>query len=69
MERIARLKGIKWIPVPFKGNADQINALLGKHIDAIASSTAWAPQVDAGQFRLLVTFPAQRTKSWPSTWR
>jgi tripartite-type tricarboxylate transporter receptor subunit TctC len=66
MERIARLKGIKWIPVPFKGNADQINALLGRHIDAIASSTAWAPQVEAGQFRLLVTFPAQRTKSWPA---
>ena len=66
MERIARLKGIKWIPVPFKGNAEQINALLGRHIDAIASSTAWAPQVEAGQFRLLVTFPAQRTKSWPT---
>jgi len=65
MERIARLKGVKLTPVPFKGNAEQINALLGGHIHAIASSTAWAPQVEAGQFRLLVTFAANRTKSWP----
>jgi hypothetical protein len=43
MERIARLKGIRWmIPVPFRANADQIKALLGRHIDAMASSTASA---------------------------
>jgi tripartite-type tricarboxylate transporter receptor subunit TctC len=65
MQRIARAKGIDWVPVPFKGNADQINALLGGHIHAIASSTGWAPQVEAGQFRMLVTFGAERTKSWP----
>jgi tripartite-type tricarboxylate transporter receptor subunit TctC len=66
MERIGRLKGIKWTPVPFKGNAAQITALLGGHIHAIASSTGWASQVNAGEFRLLVTFGANRTKSWPA---
>ena len=42
-----------------------INALLGGHINADADSTSWAPQVNAGQFRLLVTWGAQRTKNWP----
>jgi tripartite-type tricarboxylate transporter receptor subunit TctC len=65
MERIAKQRGLKLTPVPFKGNADQINALLGGHIHSIVSSTAWAPQVKAGQFRLLVTFGATRTRTWP----
>jgi len=66
MERIARQQGIKWVAIPFKGNPEQINALLGGHIDSIASSTGWGPQVDSGEFRLLVTFGAARTRSWPT---
>lgn len=66
MEQIAKLQGVKWTHVPFKGGADVINALLGGHINADADSTSWAPQVNAGQFRLLVTWGAQRTKNWPN---
>ncbi len=66
MEQIARLQGVKWTHVPFKGGAEVINALLGGHIDADADSTSWAPQVNAGQFRLLVTWGAHRTKNWPN---
>jgi tripartite-type tricarboxylate transporter receptor subunit TctC len=29
-------------------------------------STGWAPQVNDGRFRLLVTWGAERTKSWPT---
>ncbi|HEY7299689.1 MAG TPA: tripartite tricarboxylate transporter substrate binding protein [Xanthobacteraceae bacterium] len=65
MELIARQQGIKWVAVPFRGNAEQITALLGGHIDAISSSTGWAPQVKAGKFRLLITYGAHRTQSWP----
>jgi tripartite-type tricarboxylate transporter receptor subunit TctC len=65
MELIARQQSIKWVAVPFRGNAEQITALLGGHIDAISSSTGWAPQVKAGKFRLLVTYGANRTQSWP----
>ena len=36
MEQIAKRKGIKWTQVPFKGGADNMNALLGGHIDAFA---------------------------------
>lgn len=65
MLQIAKQQGIRWISVPFKGVADAINALLGGHIHAIADSTGWAPQVNAGQFRQLVFFGEARTKNWP----
>jgi tripartite-type tricarboxylate transporter receptor subunit TctC len=66
MERIAREQRIEWTHVPFKGVAEAINALLGGHVHADADGTGWAPQVDAGQFRLLVTWGAARSKSWPT---
>ena len=65
MEQIARMQGFKWTHVPFKGGAEIINAVLGGHIDLDVDFTSWAPQVDAGNFRLLVTWGAARTKSWP----
>ena len=66
MEQLARQRGFKWTHIPFKGDADMLNALLGGHIDVVAGSTTWGPLVDAGKFRLLVTFGANRTKSWPN---
>jgi tripartite-type tricarboxylate transporter receptor subunit TctC len=66
MEQIAKAKGLKWTQVPFKGGADNMNALLGGHIDVTTDSTGWAELVNAGKFRLLVTWGAQRTKNWPN---
>jgi tripartite-type tricarboxylate transporter receptor subunit TctC len=66
MEQIAKRQGLKWTHVPFKGNADAMNALLGGHIDALADSSGWAQLVNAGRFRLLVTWGAARTKNWPT---
>ncbi len=66
MEQIAKRQGFKWTHVPFKGNADAMNALLGGHIDALADSSGWAQLVNAGRFRLLVTWGAARTKNWPT---
>src|SRR5436189_2458333 len=66
MEQIAKRRGITWTHVPFKGNADLMNALLGGHIHAVADSSGWAQLVNAGQFRLLVTWGASRTKNWPA---
>jgi tripartite-type tricarboxylate transporter receptor subunit TctC len=65
MEQIAKLKGIKWTMVPFKGQADSLTALLGGHIDVESNSTGWAGAVNAGDARLLVTWGAARTKNWP----
>jgi tripartite-type tricarboxylate transporter receptor subunit TctC len=65
MEQIARRQGIQWTHIPFKGNSEAMNALLGHHIDAVADSSGWAQLVNAGRFRLLVTWGAARTKNWP----
>src|SRR5262249_36010628 len=65
MEQIAKQNGLTWTHVPFKGNAETMNALLGGHIHAVADSSGWAQLVNAGQFRLLVTWGAARTKNWP----
>ena len=64
MEDIAQRDGIKWVQVPFKGNADNMTALLGGHIQLSADATGWGPHVDAGKMRLLVTWGGQRTKRW-----
>jgi len=66
MEDIAHRYGIKWTHVPFKGNADNMQALLGGHIEASADATGWGPHVDAGKMRLLATWGAKRTKRWPN---
>ena len=65
MEEIAFKHGLKWIHVPHKGNAPAMVALLGGHIDSVADSTGWAPHVQAGKVRLLVTWGENRTKRWP----
>ncbi len=66
MAQIGKQQGINWVHVPFKGNAETTNAVLGGHIHAVADSTGWAPLVNSGKLRLLVTWGASRTKSWPS---
>jgi len=66
MERIAAEKGIEFLHVPFRGGADNAQALLGGQTQAMADSTSWAPLVDGGQFRLLVTWGAERAKRYPN---
>jgi tripartite-type tricarboxylate transporter receptor subunit TctC len=66
MEDIAQREGLRFLHVPFKGNADATTALLGGHIMASADSTGWGELVDAGRLRLLVTWGPQRTKRWPN---
>jgi tripartite-type tricarboxylate transporter receptor subunit TctC len=65
MEEFGFKQGIKWLHVPHKGGAPAMQALLGGHIDSVADSTTWAPQVNAGKLRLLVTWGETRTRSWP----
>ena len=62
MEEIAAKAGVQFLHVPFKGNADSTQALMGGHIMAQVDSTGWARQVDAGTFRLLATLGDRRTR-------
>lgn len=60
MERIAEIESIKWTQVPFKGEAESSAALLGKHVEVLASGTGLFPLVQAGQLRMLVVWTEQR---------
>lgn len=66
VEQFARRAGIKLTHVPFKGNADGMQALLGGHVMAHSDATGWASAVEAGRARLLVTYGSKRTKRWPN---
>jgi tripartite-type tricarboxylate transporter receptor subunit TctC len=66
MEIFAMKHGIKWIHVPTKGSSESIPAVLGGHVTAGADAPMWAPMVDSGELRLLVTWGEKRTKNWPN---
>jgi tripartite-type tricarboxylate transporter receptor subunit TctC len=65
MEELSIITGIQLVHMPFKGGAEAATALLGGHIDAVSDSTSWGPMVDAGKFRLLVTYAPQRMPRYP----
>jgi tripartite-type tricarboxylate transporter receptor subunit TctC len=65
MEEVAMKAGVAFLHIPFKGNAELTQALMGGHIMAQSDASGWGRFVDAGTFRLLVTFGSQRTKRWP----
>ena len=62
MEEVAHKAGVQFLHVPFKGNADSTQALLGGHVMAQSDATGWGKFVDAGTFRLLATFGDERTR-------
>jgi len=51
--------------VPFKGDAEVTNAILGGHIDAAPLSGVAVPHIDAGKMRYLVMLTPQRVKRYP----
>ena len=66
MEEFAQRAGIKLTHVPFKGNADNMQAVLGGHVMGASDATGWGPHVDGGKLRLLDTYGSKRTKRWSS---
>ena len=66
VEEFAMKAGIKLQHVPFKGNAEGMQAILGGHIMSHSDATGWGPHVEAGTCRLLATYGSKRTKRWPN---
>ena len=66
IEEVAMNAKVTLNHVPFKGNADSTQALLGGHVMAQSDATGWDKYVDGGQMRLLVTFGETRNKRWPN---
>jgi tripartite-type tricarboxylate transporter receptor subunit TctC len=65
MEQFAKVQGIRFNHIPYKGDAELNQALLGGQIMAQSNATGFGALVDAGRFRLLVTWGDKRTKRWP----
>jgi tripartite-type tricarboxylate transporter receptor subunit TctC len=65
VEEFAQRAGIRLTAVPFRGNADNMQAILGGHTMAASDATGWGPHVDSGKLRLIATYGSKRTKRWP----
>ncbi|MEP7298642.1 MAG: tripartite tricarboxylate transporter substrate binding protein [Burkholderiales bacterium] len=65
LEDLFTARGLRYIHVPYKGTAEQINAIVAGQVMAGVNSTGFSPAVESGRLRLLVTFAAQRSKRWP----
>ncbi|SFM72391.1 tripartite tricarboxylate transporter substrate binding protein [Variovorax sp. OV329] len=64
-ELLAQQAGIQLQHVPYKGNADLMQALLGGHLMAASDSTGWAPHVESGKLRVLNTWGDKRLAKFP----
>src|SRR5260370_3418127 len=62
MEEVASKAGVQFLHVPFKGNADSTQALLGGHITAHEGGARWGRVVRPGSLPLLATLRQQRDR-------
>ncbi|MGT2511996.1 tripartite tricarboxylate transporter substrate binding protein [Cupriavidus basilensis] len=51
--------------VPFKGDADCLNSLMGNHVQLCAAGSSAGTLVDAGKLRWINLWTAQRSPRWP----
>ena len=58
-------KGLSYVHVPYKGTAEQMLAVASGQVMIGLNSNGFAPFVDGGKLRLLLTLGAQRSKRWP----
>ena len=66
MEMFAHSAGVKMRHVPYTGAGPAVTALLGGHVDALASGpSAVISQVKAGKFRVLASWGTTRLASLP----
>lgn len=65
MQRLARLVGVEWVPVPFRGAAPNLQALLSGDIHFSAETSAWADMALEGRLRPLAVWTSERAKRFP----
>ena len=59
-------RNLPFVHVPYKGTAEQMIAVSSGQVMVGVNSNGFAPFVDSGKLRLLVTFGEQRTRRWPT---
>lgn len=65
MIEVEQTTGARFTHVPYKGGAEWMQALLGGHVHFLADAAQWAPNVDAGQCRILAMATEQRIPKYP----
>jgi len=65
MDELFARRGLTYVHVPYKGTAEQMVAVSSGQVMAGVNSNGFAPFVDSGRLRLLVTFGEHRTRRWP----
>lgn len=65
MDELFGKRNLQWVHVPYKGTSEQMVAVAAGQVMAGVNSNGFAPFVDSGQLRLLVTFGEHRTRRWP----
>jgi tripartite-type tricarboxylate transporter receptor subunit TctC len=65
MDDLFGRKNLSYNHIPYKGTSEQMVAVAAGQVMVGVNSTGFAPFVDSGQLRLLVTFGEHRTKRWP----
>jgi hypothetical protein len=65
LDELFARQGLAYVHVPYKGTAEQMIAVTSGQVQVGVNSNGFAPFVDSGRLRLLVTFGEQRTRRWP----
>ena len=65
MEELCEKEGVQMLHVPYRGTSENITAILSRQLDCIANANSWAPNVEAGQLKLLAVWTRTRLRSFP----
>jgi tripartite-type tricarboxylate transporter receptor subunit TctC len=65
MQRLAKVVGIEWVPVAFRGAAPNLQALLSGDIHFSAETSAWSDMALEGRLRPLAVWMSERAKRFP----
>jgi tripartite-type tricarboxylate transporter receptor subunit TctC len=66
MEELGYRAGVKFQHIPYKADSESLQSLMSGTVMGMSGSTSWAPQVAAGNVRILATYGGKRTKRWPN---
>lgn len=66
MEEIMEKAGIRLNHIPYKGEADVVNALLGGHVDIAIASGPLTPHTASGRLRVLMTWTPSAISRYPN---
>lgn len=66
MEELCEKEGVQMLHVPYRGATENITAMLAGQLNVIANANSWAPNVEAGQLRLLAVWTRERLRAFPN---